>query len=90
MNAPLPSPDKHECPGAQPPRRAFFRILTGAIGAAATGLLTLPMFGYFFGRRNRPAMWVPMGDLADFHIAFRKLAQLPPLLRPELLTGTER
>ena len=66
MNAPLPSLDKHKCPGDQPPRRAFFRWITGALGAVATGLLTLPMHGYFFGRRNRPAMWVPMGSLADF------------------------
>ena len=66
MNAPLPPLDKHKCPGDQPPRRAFFRWITGALGAVATGLLTLPMHGYFFGRRNRPAMWVPMGSLADF------------------------
>src|SRR5690348_16955748 len=66
MNAPVPSPVKHECPGATPPRRAFFRWFTGLLGAAATGLLTLPVLGYFFARRTRPAMWVEMGALADF------------------------
>lgn len=83
MNAPLPSPDKHECQGAQPPRRAFFRILTGALGAAATGLLTLPMLGYFFGRRNRPAMWVPMGSLADFPLGETRTVNFDnPLRQP--------
>lgn len=67
MNAPPP------CPGADaatptPGRRLFFRWVTGALGAAATGLVTLPMLGYFFGRRRQGAKWVELGAVADFPI----------------------
>jgi Rieske Fe-S protein len=49
-----------------PARRGFFRWLTGALGALAGVLVSLPLVGYLFETRKWPVIWVPLGPITGF------------------------
>jgi Rieske Fe-S protein len=61
---------------ATPARRAFFRWVTGALGAVAGAMVGIPVLGYVVGLRKQKIYWVAMGPVADFplnetrHITF--------------------
>jgi menaquinol-cytochrome c reductase iron-sulfur subunit len=49
-----------------PPRRGFFRLLTGLLAVAAAAVLAIPLVGYFFGRRKQPAVWLTLADVDSY------------------------
>jgi Rieske Fe-S protein len=51
---------------AGPPRRAFFRLLTGALGTVAGLIAGIPLVGYFVGQRKSKVAWVPLGEVQSF------------------------
>ena len=74
-----------EAPSDLPPasRRTFFRWFTVVSGAIATAVLSIPLVGYFFGLRKRPAQWVDLGSVADFPLnVTRRIDFDNPLRQP--------
>jgi Rieske Fe-S protein len=49
-----------------PPRRTFFRWLTGLFGTVAAGVLGVPLVGYFLGQRKPRIDWVTLGAIGEF------------------------
>ena len=47
-------------------RRWFLRIATAILGSVATGVLGLPLVGFFLGVRKKQTDWVRLGSVADF------------------------
>jgi Rieske Fe-S protein len=52
--------------GPRPGRRTFLGWLTGGLGALAAAAVGIPFVGYLLGARKAPALWVPLGPVADF------------------------
>jgi hypothetical protein len=51
-----------------PPRRTFFRWLTGFCGAVTGAVVSVPLIGYLLGQRKTPVDWVTLGTTGDFPI----------------------
>jgi Rieske Fe-S protein len=51
---------------ASPPRRTFFRLLTGTLGALGAALAGVPVVGYLVGARRAQVIWVKLGAVVDF------------------------
>lgn len=64
-------------------RRTFLRVLTGLFGAIGAAALSIPLVGYFFGRRQYPAYWVDLGSTADFPLNETRRLDFPnPMQQP--------
>lgn len=76
---PCPAANAHESTG----RRTFLRLLTGLMGAVAAAVLSVPLVGYFFGRRKYGVYWVDLGPLADFPLNETRRLDFPsPMAQP--------
>jgi menaquinol-cytochrome c reductase iron-sulfur subunit len=65
----------------RPGRRNFFRWITGIAGAAATLTLSIPLVGYFTGRRTRTISWVKVGPAGDFPLQETRMVTFDNPLR---------
>jgi Rieske Fe-S protein len=78
-----PSPCEPAHANGSPGRRTFLRVLTGALGAVAAVVLSLPVIGYFFGLRKYGVIWVDLGPLAEFPLGETRRLDFPnPMAQP--------
>lgn len=64
-------------------RRPFLFWVSSLVGAAAAGLLGVPLIGYFFGARARREVWVTLDEVAKFPLnATRLVTFTNPIRQP--------
>jgi Rieske Fe-S protein len=49
-----------------PGRRSFLGWLTYGLSALAAAVVGFPFFGFLFGARKAPVIWLPVGHVTDF------------------------
>jgi Rieske Fe-S protein len=68
---------------AAPPRRIFFRWITGVASAVAGVVLGIPVVGYFLGLRKRKVVWVTLGPVEGFPVSETRMVLFDnPLRQP--------
>jgi menaquinol-cytochrome c reductase iron-sulfur subunit len=69
--------------GPDPPRRWFFRVLTGAVSVAAGVLAGAPLVAYVLRPRQTPVDWVGLGAVGEFPLnETRRVTFDNPLRQP--------